>query len=138
LNKLFLLIIETKIIPQNKTKMASHNDLGKIGEALGKTFLEEQSYKILHLNWKHSYYEIDIIASKEDVLHFIEVKTRRGQRFGLPEESVDEKKIEKIMKAAEEFLFLFPAWIKIQYDVLSILFDMNKTPEFFFIEDIYL
>ena len=118
--------------------MASHNELGRIGEALGKIFLEKQSYKILHLNWKHSYYEIDIIASRLDVLHFIEVKTRRSQRFGLPEESVDEKKIEKIMNAAEEFLFLFPAWTKIQYDILSILIGPTNIPEFFFIEDIYL
>ncbi len=118
--------------------MASHNELGRIGEALGKTFLENQAYEILHLNWKHSYYEIDIIAAKDDVLHFIEVKTRRSQQFGLPEESVDEKKLEKIMKAAEQFMYLYPAWIKIQYDVLSISLGINNIPEFFFIEDVYL
>lgn len=118
--------------------MASHNELGRIGEALGKTFLEEQGYSILHLNWKHSYYEIDIIANKVDVLHFVEVKTRRSYRFGLPEESVDHKKLEKMMNAAEEFIFLFPAWRKVQYDVLSISFGTNNQPEFFLIEDVYL
>ncbi len=118
--------------------MASHNELGRIGEALGKTFLEEQAYNILHLNWKHSYYEIDIIATRNDVLHFVEVKTRRSKQFGLPEESVDDKKLKKIIKAAEEFLHLFPSWTKIQYDVLSISFGRNNVPQFFFIEDVYL
>ncbi len=118
--------------------MASHNELGRIGEALGKTFLENQAYEILHCNWKHSFYEIDIIAAKDDVLHFIEVKTRRSERFGLPEESVDENKLEKIMKAAEQFMYLYPTWIKIQYDVLSISVGTNNIPEFFFIEDVYL
>jgi putative endonuclease len=118
--------------------MASHNHLGRIGEALGKTFLAEQGYKILHVNWKHSYYEIDIISVKNDVLHFIEVKTRRGQRFGLPEEGVDEKKMEKILTASDEFLYQFPNWERIQYDILSIHFNEKNIPDFFFIEDVYL
>lgn len=117
--------------------MASHNELGRIGEALGKTFLERRGYQVLHLNWRHSYYEIDIIAYLGDVLHFIEVKTRRSHRFGLPEESVDDKKIEKMMNAAEQFMLLFPAWKKVQYDVLSISLGMDKEPAYFFIEDVY-
>ncbi len=118
--------------------MASHNELGRIGEALGKTFLEQQAYKILHLNWKYSYYEIDIVATKNEVLHFIEVKTRRSQKFGLPEESVDDKKFKKIIRAAEEFLERFPDWTKIQYDVLSISFGADNVAEFYLIEDVYL
>ena len=118
--------------------MASHNELGKIGEVLGKIFLEKQAFEILHVNWKHSYYEIDIIAAKNDILHFIEVKTRRSQQFGLPEESVDQKKLEKMMHAADEFLDRFPGWKRIQYDVLSVSLGRNDVPDFFFIEDVYL
>lgn len=118
--------------------MASHNELGRNGETLGKTFLEKQGYEILHLNWKHSFYEIDIIAVKENVLHFIEVKTRRSHRFGLPEESVDQKKLEKMMQASEEFTYQFPQWKKVQYDVLSISILNNNNPDFFFIEDVFL
>lgn len=118
--------------------MASHNELGRYGEEIGKLFLEQKHFEILHLNWKYSYYEIDIIASKNNVLHFIEVKTRRSEQFGLPEESVDKKKLKKMMNAAEEFLFRFPAWKRVQYDVLSISFSNSDEPEFFFIEDVYL
>ena len=118
--------------------MASHNDLGRYGEEIGKLFLERKNFEILHLNWKYSYYEIDIIASKSNVLHFIEVKTRRTEEFGLPEESVDRKKIQKMMNAAEEYLFRFPGWKRVQYDVLSISFAKSNEPEFFFIEDVYV
>ncbi|HSZ84891.1 MAG TPA: YraN family protein [Puia sp.] len=88
--------------------MATHNDLGKNGEQLAKEYFEKNNYEILHLNWRYSHYEVDIIASKNYVLHFIEAKARRSKAFGNPEESVAKKKIENLMKAAEEFLHQFP------------------------------
>ena len=118
--------------------MASHNDLGKYGEQLGRNYLAKKSYNILHMNWKYSYYEIDIIACRENVLHFIEVKTRRTRQFGLPEESVDRKKFKKLMRAAEEYVYRHPRWKRIQYDVLAVSITADNQAEFFFIEDVYL
>ena len=118
--------------------MALHNELGKYGEELGKNYLAEKEFEILHVNWRYSFYEIDIIARKNNVLHFIEVKTRRSHRFGLPEESVDTKKIKKLMNAAEEYMRQFPGWKRVQYDVLSISIGRDNTPEYFFIQDVYL
>src|SRR5687767_8937035 len=93
------------LIKQNKSKMASHNELGKYGEELGRIYLEKLHFRILHRNWKFSYYEIDIIGSKEDVLHFIEIKTCRSLAYGYPEENVNRNKLEKLMMASEEYLF---------------------------------
>ncbi|HEY4874137.1 MAG TPA: YraN family protein [Puia sp.] len=45
--------------------MATHNDLGKNGEKLAKEYFEKNNYEILHLNWRHSHFEVDIIASKK-------------------------------------------------------------------------
>jgi putative endonuclease len=118
--------------------MAAHNDLGKRGEALAVTWLAEQGYALLHQNWKHSRFEIDIIAKKEKVLHFIEVKSRSSHTFGYPEESVDKKKMQHLMNAAEAFQRLFPEWKRIQYDVLSININRDGSIDFFFIEDVYL
>ncbi|MFM9908090.1 MAG: YraN family protein, partial [Chitinophagaceae bacterium] len=84
--------------------MASHNETGKKGEELAAAWLEESGFCLLHRNWRHSHYEIDIIATKSNKVHFIEVKTRSSNRFGFPEESVSDKKIENLMQAAEEFL----------------------------------
>jgi putative endonuclease len=118
--------------------MASHNELGRYGEKLAVSYLTNAAFKILFQNWRHSYYEIDIISSRENVLHFIEIKTRRSLHFGFPEEAVDEKKLEKLMIAAEEFLYQHPQWERVQYDILSIYIGKNAAPEFLFIEDVAL
>jgi len=98
----------------------------------------EKGYTILHKNWRHLHWEIDIIATKISSLHFIEIKTRRTTTFGHPEEDVSKKKIKNLMGAAEEFLLLYPDWKLIQFDILSITMEKNKQPEFFLIEDVSL
>ena len=121
-----------------KLEMATHNETGKKGEALAVDWLKLTGFTILHQNWRHSHYEIDIIAMKENILHFIEVKTRRSQRFGFPEESVSKKKMSHLMLAAEEFMYQYPGWKRIRYDILSIILLNKKEPEYFLIEDVYL
>jgi putative endonuclease len=118
--------------------MATHNESGKKGEQLGKQWLEQNRYEVLQQNWRHSHLEIDIIARKESTLHFIEVKARHNIQFGYPEESVDKRKIENILKAAEEFLHSFLNWNWVQYDVLAIHLDRRGQHEYFLIEDVYL
>lgn len=117
--------------------MARHNKTGKDGETLAVQYFTDKGYAVLHTNWRHSHYEIDIIAHKAGKLHFIEVKTRTSTKYGHPEESVDRKKLENLMKAGEEFLFQNPGWKRIQYDVLSITFQQGG-PEYFLFEDVYL
>ena len=55
--------------------MAKHNEIGKIGERMAKTFLMKQGFNILATNERIRYGEIDIIAKKSNVLHFVEVKS---------------------------------------------------------------
>lgn len=118
--------------------MARHNKTGQTGEQLALQYFAEKDYTILYTNWRYSHYEIDIIAQKNDKLHFIEVKTRSNKKFGYPEEAVSKKKMQNLMKAGEEFLYQNPGWKKVQYDVLSINFSQNQAPEYFLIEDVYL
>ena len=118
--------------------MARHNELGKQGEALAAAYLKEQGFTLLHCNWRYRHYEIDIIALKENVLHFIEVKSRASKTFGLPEESVTKKKFQSLLQAADEFLFQHPEYRHVQYDILSIIISKTCAPEFFLIEDVYL
>jgi putative endonuclease len=118
--------------------MAQHNTTGSTGEAMALSYLTQHNYTILHKNWRHSHWEVDIIANKNDVLHFIEVKTRKTKKFGLPEESVSKKKIQNLINAAEEYLYQQPQWKRIQFDVLAITILKNEPVEYFLIEDIYL
>ncbi len=118
--------------------MASHNQTGLTGEVMAVKHLTEKGYDVLHQNWRHSHWEVDIIATKDDVLHFIEVKTRRTRKFGHPEEAVSKKKIQNLINAAEEYLFQNQQWKRIQFDILSITILKNEPVEYFLIEDVYL
>ena len=118
--------------------MAGHNTTGSTGETMAAKYLIENGFTLLHQNWRHSHWEVDIIASKENILHFIEVKTRRTKKFGHPEEAVSKKKIRNLLNASEEYLYQSPQWKRIQFDILAITILKNAPVEFFFIEDVYL
>ena len=118
--------------------MAEHNLTGNTGEALAATYLSEKRYSILHQNWRHNHWEVDIIAEKDGILHFVEVKTRRTRKFGHPEENVDKKKIQNLINAAEEYLYQQPQWKRIQFNVLAITILKDEPVEYFLIEDVYL
>ncbi len=118
--------------------MAHHNTTGKLGEEMAIEYLLKSGFVILHKNWRHSHWEVDIIASMKGILHFIEVKTRRTKKFGYPEDDVTKKKVTNLINASEEFLFLYPEWKRIQFDILSISLLRNEPAEFFFIEDVHV
>lgn len=117
--------------------MAQHNQLGKEGEEMAVAWLVQNGYNILHCNWRHSHYELDVIATKEGMLHFVEVKTRKAAAAGHPEESVTKKKFRKLVKAAEEFLYQHPEYKDARINVLAITLFPHKKPEFFLIEDVF-
>jgi putative endonuclease len=118
--------------------MASHNELGQLGEELAWAWLEKTGYELLHRNWRHSHYEIDIVATKGIFLHFVEVKARNFSPFGHPEDSVSRKKFKRLQRAADEYLFRNPGHDWIQYSILSITFYTDKEPEYFLLEDVFL
>lgn len=118
--------------------MPHHLETGLIGEQMADKFLVKKGFTILDKNWRKGHWEIDIIATKDDFLHFIEVKTRRSTQFGHPEESVTKTKLRNLIKAAEVYCSAFPKCKKISFDILSILILDNTPPEYFFIEDVYV
>jgi len=68
--------------------------------------LLSQGYRILERNFRCSYGEIDLVAEDADDLIFVEVKTRRGSAYGLPEEAVTVRKQRKLMQVAARYLDL--------------------------------
>src|SRR5215212_6603400 len=89
------------------TKMAKHIETGKDGEALACRFLQKKDFEIVCCNCRSGHYEIDIIATKDNMIHFIEVKTRYSIKFGYPEESVTKQKFYFLKRAAAAFLSRF-------------------------------
>lgn len=116
--------------------MAQHNETGKIGELIAVAHLQKLNMIIIEVNWRYKNFEIDIIAAKKNYLHFVEVKTRRCETYGHPEEKVTTKKINYLMKAADEYLEKNNLFKRIQFDIISVLIK-NNEPEIFYIEDVY-
>ncbi|WP_411721019.1 YraN family protein [Mycetocola sp.] len=76
--------------------MARTDELGRRGEDLAARFLEDAGYRVVERNWRCRQGEIDIIASKEDTLVFVEVKTRSGLAFGHPFEAITATKLARL------------------------------------------
>ncbi|HSF88475.1 MAG TPA: YraN family protein [Saprospiraceae bacterium] len=110
---------------------------GEKGESLARKYFEQREYEIITTNWRHGHWEIDIIASKAEKLHIIEVKTRNSVTGGFPEENVDHKKMITLTKAAEAYTRIDKRWRLIQFDILAITLGEGE-PDFFLLEDVYL
>lgn len=78
--------------------------LGQEGEDLACGFLLSKNYKILERNFKSHIGEIDIIAQDKNELVFVEVKTKIGQNWGLPQEMVNKKKQKKLVRVSLGYL----------------------------------
>jgi putative endonuclease len=117
--------------------MAVHLDLGRKGESLAKTFLEGLGYEILDENWTHGKAEVDLIAYKDRIIIFAEVKTRTGNRFGEPEDFVDLRKQRLLADAADEYIYLMNHQGEVRFDIVSILFDRNENYTLKHIEDAF-
>lgn len=110
--------------------MATHNELGKKGEALAVEFLQKNNYTILERNWRFKKAEVDIIAQKNDVLAVVEVKTRSSNYFGNPQDFVNRKKIQLLVEAINEYVTSKDLDVEVRFDIIAIL----KNKETFNIE----
>ena len=117
--------------------MAVHIDTGKMGEALAANWLTQEGFAIVCRNWRIGKLEIDVIAVKEDFIHFIEVKTRSNRNCGEPELSVHRKKFICLQKAAQAFLTIHKKYKWVQYDVIAITLLPKQEPIVEIFWDVY-
>ncbi len=75
--------------------------IGNRGEDLASQWLLHNSYKILERNWKNRWCEIDIVAQKDAVVYFVEVKYRKNVDFGSGLDYITPKKLQQMQFAAE-------------------------------------
>ena len=78
--------------------------LGARGEAAARIYLQRRGYTIEATNYRCRWGEIDIVASQAGVLVFVEVRTRRSNAFGSPQESVTVRKRERLVLTAQHYL----------------------------------
>lgn len=113
--------------------------IGDRGESEAVRYLVSKDYKIIKRNYSCKFGEIDIIAQKNNDLIFVEVKTRKSNYFGEPQEAVDYKKLERINMAIDCFLSNYKIGddYNLRIDVIEIVysdqggdFTMNHIEDF--------
>lgn len=78
--------------------------VGDFGEDLVEEYLRNKGYDILDRNFRKPFGEIDIIARIDEIVVFVEVKTRKNKDFANPSEAVTISKQQKIIKASQVYL----------------------------------
>jgi len=106
--------------------MATHNDLGELGEELAVEELEKNGYEIVERNWRYKKAEIDIIARKNDVLAIVEVKTRSSNYIGNPQDFVSPKKIKLLVEAVNEYVISKDLDVEVRFDIIAIIKNENR------------
>jgi putative endonuclease len=78
--------------------------LGRLGEELAAERLLALGYSIVERNYRCPHGELDLVARQADCWVFVEVRTRHGERFGTPEQSITPRKRAHLIAAAQHFL----------------------------------
>ncbi len=120
--------------------MAAHNETGKKGEELAAQFLEAKGYHILDRNYRYEKGEVDLVALRMDPaeLVFIEVKTRKSDIWGYPEEAITPSKKQLIFKTADAYLYEKNMWtVPVRFDIIAINLEDESNPIFHHVEDAF-
>ena len=96
------------------------NPLGLSGEALAADHLRGLGYEIIAADVRTPLGQLDLVARDGPTLVFVEVKTRSGHGFGLPQESVDGRKIRKLQQLALYYLKMRPHRGPVRFDVVGL------------------
>lgn len=112
---------------------------GLKGEIIAATELGRRGYRIIESNYRCRYGEIDLIAMDGDALVFVEVKSRKSCRFGIPAESITALKREKLLITAEHYLQAKNLSLLVcRFDVVSIIFRDGVEPEVEIIQNAFV
>ena len=117
--------------------MASHNEIGALGEQIALEYLLERKYQILETNWVCGHKEIDIIAKDGDTIVFVEVKTRHSTCLVEPEATVDVYKQRHLIWAANSFVNRYQYDNDVRFDIIAIVIDKNNEKRIEHIEDAF-
>jgi len=97
---------------------------GREGEQAAAAFLEARGYRIVATNVRQGRWEIDVIATKKEILVFVEVRSRAHAGLGFPAETVDLRKQRHVANAAHLWLQWQPRfWNAIRFDVIEVIGD---------------
>ena len=127
---LFRNFIMTKISGKKSVKVKGKNlEKARRGEDIARRYLCGKGYRIIEQNYRTRYAEIDLIAEHKGTLVFVEVRSRRDERFGRPEETINRKKINKLIRNARGYMARRASSKMCRIDAICIVLGEGKKPK---------
>lgn len=117
--------------------MAKHNLTGQAGEQMAADYLLQKGYTLVERNYRYKKAEVDLIAQQDNVLVFVEVKTRKSNQYGFPEEAVHSNKIALFLLAADEYIHQHNWQHDIRFDIIAIIIGLDNKPQIHHIPDAF-
>ncbi|KKP35886.1 MAG: hypothetical protein UR26_C0002G0188 [candidate division TM6 bacterium GW2011_GWF2_32_72] len=119
------------------SKEPETKSLGNKGEAETATWLQKQGFKVIEQNYRKRFGEIDIIATKKDLIVFVEVKARKNSFFSMSL-LVTPSKQKKIIKTAKDFLSKHDFQNKsIRFDIALLDYSASKSEQIKYISNAF-
>ena len=104
-------------------------EIGNYGERVAAAVLRRHGYRVLTRNYKTTGGEIDLICRHGEILAFVEVRSRAGELFGRPAESIDARKEEALRYAARRYLELLDREdIRYRFDAVEVRLKTGEVP----------
>ncbi|MDX1666157.1 MAG: YraN family protein [Saprospiraceae bacterium] len=110
-------------------EVARHNEIGKRGEDLAGAFLQRAGYELLARNWRYRRAELDLVVRKDDILIFVEVKTRNSDLYGSPEIFVTSRKEDLMLAAAKAYMEEVGHEWEIRFDIITVILRSERDYE---------
>jgi putative endonuclease len=109
--------------------VAVANDLGVLGERLAARYLRQHGYTILARNYRFGRREIDLIVARDDLVAFVEVKTRAGAGYGHPLEAITAQKRREIERVARFWLHRQgQSDLACRFDAVAVIVRRDQAP----------
>ncbi|MBR2351968.1 MAG: YraN family protein [Alistipes sp.] len=100
--------------------MTEKQQTGASGEAATVEWLRRHGFMIEALNWRSGRDEIDIVATRFDRIHFVEVKTRHSGSMTSPEEAINERKLKALRRCAAAYMAQHRVRLEPQFDLAAV------------------
>jgi len=107
---------------------AARQEFGEVGEKVAERWLRQRGWRVLQRRFRNGHRDIDLVAERDGLVAFVEVKARRRNDFGDPVEAVDWRKQRELVRSAT-------VWIdrhgrpneSYRFDVIGVLVDGNSV-----------
>jgi putative endonuclease len=117
--------------------MSKHNEIGLKGELIAADFLKNKGYLIKEMNWRYGQKELDIIASVNNQLVFVEVKTRKSAALSFPEETLNFNKKNNLKTAAAFYFEQNTDYFGYRFDIIAIIYSNGAIREIYHFENAF-